>query len=54
MSITHTEVRRHPRWQEQVHSDPSAPAPVSLGVRLLALVAVLIVATAIGVLILKG
>jgi hypothetical protein len=54
MSITHTEVRRHPRWREQVNASQSGPLPMSLGARLVALVAILIVATAIAVVILKS
>ena len=53
MSITHTEVRRHPRWQEQLTA-PSAPVSSSFGVRLLAFVAMLIVATAIAVVIFRS
>ena len=53
MSITHTEVRRHPRWQEQLTA-PSAPVSSSVGVRLLAFVAMLIVATAIAVVIFRS
>ena len=51
LAITHNEVRRHPRWREQV----SAPQESSAGrfgrVHLLGMVAVLIISTAIGVLI---
>ena len=53
MSITHTEVRRHPRWQEQVNAHPAAPASTSFGVRLISVVALLIVATTVFV-ILRG
>jgi hypothetical protein len=54
MSITHSEVRRHPRWREQVNASPAGPVPMSLGARLVGLVAVLIVLTAITVVIIKS
>jgi hypothetical protein len=49
-AITHNEVRRHPRWREELNA-PHSSAPRS-GARLLATVAILIVTTAIGVLML--
>jgi hypothetical protein len=52
LPITHTEVRRHPRWREQVNAE-AGPVPVSYGARLVGLVAVLIVLIAVGVLILS-
>jgi hypothetical protein len=55
ISITHNEVRRHPRWREE----QSAPlhesrGPRVAGTRLLGLVGFLIVATASLVLVLRG
>ena len=49
-AITHNEVRRHPRWREELNT-PHSSAPRS-GASLLATVAILIVTTAIGVLML--
>jgi hypothetical protein len=52
LAITHTEVRRHPRWREE-QVGPHASVPRS-GTKLLATVAILIVTTAIGVLMFGG
>jgi hypothetical protein len=52
MAITHTEVRRHPRWREEQVARHTSP-PRS-GAKLLASVAILIVTTAIGVLMFGG
>lgn len=52
MPITHTEVRRHPRWKEQVNAQPG-PLPTSFGARLIAWVAVFIVVTAVAVVLLR-
>jgi hypothetical protein len=51
-AITHTEVRRHPRWRAEL-STPHASAPRT-GARLIGTMAILIVTTAIGVLLLAG
>jgi hypothetical protein len=55
LSITHQEVRRHPRWREEPSTPVHAPeVPWLSGSRLVGMVAVLIVVTAVAVLILKG
>jgi hypothetical protein len=54
MSITHTEVRRHPRWREQLGAAREIPEGTSIGVRLIAVVAFVIIATAIAVVLLRG
>ena len=55
MGITHHEVRRHPRWREELQT-PLATSRVQRmpGSRLLGVVGVLIVLTALAVLILKA
>lgn len=54
-SITHNEVRRHPRYREEPSTAVAAPKVYRLtGARLLGLVAVFIVVTALAVLMLKG
>ena len=52
LAITHTEVRRHPRWREE-QGAPQAAVPRT-GTKLLATVAILIVTTALGVLMFGG
>jgi hypothetical protein len=47
-AITHIEVRRHPRWREELNAPRSAEP--RHGPRLLGAVALLIVTTALGVL----
>ena len=55
ITITHTEVRRHPRWREEQRTPLNSPSvPRVAGTRLLGVVALLIVATTTLVLILKG
>lgn len=55
LSITHNEVRRHPRWREEMRTPLRvSQVPRVAGTRLLGTVAFLIVATAIAVLIFKG
>jgi hypothetical protein len=55
LSITHNEVRRHPRWREEMRTPlQTSRVPRVAGTRLLGTVAFLIVATAIAVLFLKG
>ena len=55
ISITHAEVRRHPRWREEQSTPLHSPGvPRVAGTRLLGVVGFLIVATTILVLILKG
>lgn len=55
MGITHHEVRRHPRWREELHT-PSATSRVQRmpGLRLLGVVGFLIVLTALAVLLLNA
>lgn len=52
MAITQDEVRRHPRWREELNTPQAAQGPRMAGTYLLGMVAVLIVGTAIGVLLL--
>ena len=53
--ITQHEVRRHPRWREELNTPLHNPSVHRLpGSRLLGVVGFLIVAVAIAVLILKG
>ena len=53
--ITQHEVRRHPRWREELNTPPENPGVKRLpGSRLLGLVGFFIVAVAIAVLVLKG
>lgn len=55
MAITHIEVRRHPRWREELKTPLHAPrVPTSQAARLLGIVALLIIVATIGVLILKS
>jgi hypothetical protein len=55
MAITHIEVRRHPRWRAELNTPLATPhVPTGQGTRLLGIVALLIVATALGVLILTN
>ena len=55
ITITHTEVRRHPRWREEQRTPLHSPSvPRVAGTRLLGVVGFLIVATTTLVLILKG
>jgi len=54
ISITHNEVRRHPRWREEQSSPLHSPrVPPVAGTRLLSVVGFLIVATATLVLLLN-
>jgi hypothetical protein len=55
ITITHNEVRRHPRWREEQSTPLHTPrvSPVA-STRLLGVVGFLIVATATLVLLLKG
>ena len=54
-TITHSEVRRHPRWREEPSSAVASPKVFRMtGARLLGLVAVFIIVTALAVLMLKG
>lgn len=53
--ITQHEVRRHPRWREELNTPLHNPnVPRMPGSRLLSVVAFLIVAVAFGVLLLQG
>jgi hypothetical protein len=55
ISITHDEVRRHPRWREEQSTPLRSPrVPRVSGTRLLVVVGFLIVATASLVLFLRG
>jgi len=55
MAITHYEVRRHPRWREEPGTPVEAPGVSRLsGARLVGIVAVLIIVTAIAAVMLKG
>ena len=55
MPITHKEVRRHPRWREEPSTPVESPKVSRLtGEQLIGIVAVMIVVTALGVLMLKG
>lgn len=55
LSITHNEVRRHPRWRDEQNTPVSSPrAPRVAGTRLLGVVGFLIVAIATLVLLLRG
>jgi hypothetical protein len=54
MAITHTEVRRHPRWREEQNMPLPTPAAPTHRVRLLGIVAILIIGTALGVVIFRG
>jgi hypothetical protein len=55
VTITHNEVRRHPRWHDEPGTVVSSPkVPRLSGARLLGIVAILIVVTAIAVVLLKG
>jgi hypothetical protein len=55
LGITHKEVRRHPRWREELNTPPQIPRYQRItGSRALGMVAFLIVAVAIAVLFLKG
>lgn len=54
VAITHNEVRRHPRWREEINTPPARPRLVRSGARLLGIVAFLIVATVSLVLFLNG
>ena len=55
ISITHDEVRRHPRWREEQNTPlHSSRVPRVAGTRLLGVVGFLIVATATLVLLLRG
>jgi len=52
MAITQDEVRRHPRWREELNAPQVSRGPGMAGTYLLGTVAILIVGTAIGVLLL--
>ncbi|HEX6944386.1 MAG TPA: hypothetical protein VF128_15765 [Gemmatimonadaceae bacterium] len=53
--ITQHEVRRHPRWREELNTPLHNPSvPRTPGSRLLSFVGFLIVAVAFGVLLLQG
>ena len=52
MAITQDEVRRHPRWREELNTPQAKSGPRMAGTYLLGMVAILIVSTAIGVLLL--
>jgi hypothetical protein len=55
ISITHNEVRRHPRWREEQSTPLRSPrVPPVVRTRLLGVVGLLIVATATLVLLLNG
>jgi membrane protein required for beta-lactamase induction len=55
LGITQDEVRRHPRWREELRTPSQTPNVQRMpGSRLLGVVAVLIVFTALAVLILQG
>jgi hypothetical protein len=53
LSITHHEVRRHPRWREEISSPSHVRLHRNSGTRLLGIVALLIVGTAFLVLFLN-
>ena len=53
MAITQDEVRRHPRWREELTTSQVTPGPRMGSTYLLVTVAFLIVGTAIGVLLLR-
>lgn len=54
LGITHHEVRRHPRWREELSTPPHASSVQRRGSRLLGIVGFLIVAVAIAVLFLQS
>jgi hypothetical protein len=53
LGITHNEVRRHPRWREELRTPLHTSSVQRPGSRLLGIVGFLIVATAIAVLLLN-
>lgn len=55
MAITHNEVRRHPRWREEMQTPLQMPRVHRMsGAGLLGIVAFLIVIAAAGILFFKG
>jgi hypothetical protein len=55
MSITHNEVRRHPRWREEPSTPVQSPKFRRIsGAQLLGIVAAVIIVTAVAVVMLKG
>lgn len=54
LGITHHEVRRHPRWREELNTPMHTSSVQRPGTRLLGIVGVLIVAVAIAVLVLQS
>lgn len=55
MAITHDEIRRHPRWKEEMQTPIHSPRSQRVtGAGLIAIVALAIVSIAAGVLALRG
>lgn len=54
LGITQDEVRRHPRWREELNTPPQTSSIPRPGSRLLGIVGFLIVAVAIAVLVLQS